>query len=310
MREHVASHGDAGSVARRLAQGCQLLQRAEQECPGPDRRVEHRKAREARGPDGPGRCLAVIDPPLRRAAREPEPGDECCLEGRPHHLSHQRRGSVIAAARAALGGIHHPLEHPAEHIGCDEIGVLGLAHREVEPLEQRVEGVAPVDVAPIGGPVAALQRRGLEQAAVQERHPAQRAGAGRALGRSPVERTETQRVQDLAMKGAAGGQRGVEAVDDVASVSVQPPFRLDEIQKQHARQRAEGEGVALGAAAGRGEPVGEPLEDRTERLEEPGGDALACERLADSQAQRERSLTGSGSEPLEGAERAPRRTLE
>src|SRR5213592_4051288 len=45
-------------------------------------------------------------------------------------------------------------------------------------------------------------------------------------------------------------------------------------------------------------------------LKNRGCDALACERLADSQAQRERSLTGSGSEPLEGAERAPRRTLE
>src|SRR5207247_8920367 len=103
--------------------------------------------------------------------------------------------------------------------GCHEIAVVRFARREVESLEQVVERVTPVGVAPAGGAVAALQGGGLEQTAVQERQPSQGAGGTRSLGRGPVERAEAQRVEHLAVEvtvpcqaleiGRASGRAGV-----------------------------------------------------------------------------------------------------
>jgi hypothetical protein len=43
----------------------------------------------------------------------------------------------------ALFRRHESFEDPAEHVGCDLSGLGGLVHREMEPLEYLVEGVAP-----------------------------------------------------------------------------------------------------------------------------------------------------------------------
>ena len=155
-----------------------------------------------------------------------------------------------------------------------------------------------------------LQRGWLEQPAVQERQPAQRAGVPRALARRPIERAEAQRVEHVALKRAARREGLVEPVDQVAAVSVQPALRLDEVEEQHPREGREGERMALAAAARFRQPVGEPLEHAAERLEEAGRDTLARERLGDAQRESERCLVRQRDAALEGGEEARRNAVE
>ena len=134
-------------LARRPAQRNQLLQRAEQECTGTHGGVHHLEAPQVREPRWQ-RGLTVVDPALRRVSGEAEPADERGLEPRPHELPHERGRRVEAAAHAALVRIHHPFEHAAQHVRCDRLTRIGLIHGKVEPLEQLVEGLAPLHVAP------------------------------------------------------------------------------------------------------------------------------------------------------------------
>src|SRR2546426_2189114 len=69
----------------------------------------------------------------------------------------------------------------------------------------------------------------------------------------------------------------VEAVDQVAPVAVEPALGLHEVEKQHPRQRGEREGVALGAAARRGEAIGQRSEEHTSELQSPCN--LVCRLL-------------------------------
>ena len=57
-----------------------------------------------------------------------EPVDEHCFQSRPHDLTHQRRGSVVAAARAPLLGLHDAFENAAEHVWGDEFSSIVLAN--------------------------------------------------------------------------------------------------------------------------------------------------------------------------------------
>src|SRR5207245_3216808 len=85
---------------------------------------------------------------------------------------------------------------------------------------------------------------------------------------------------------------------------------LDEVQEQHTGERGEGEGVPLGPAAGRRQPVGQALECRAKRLEEARRDPFARERFADAQTERERRFPGEGTEAFQRLQRATRRSLE
>src|SRR2546426_186702 len=151
------------------------------------------------------------------------------LEPGPHQLAYQGGRRVVAPARAPLVGVHDALEHAAEDVGGDVVAIFLLAHREVEPLEQRLERIAPIGVAPLRRAVAALEGGRLEQAAVQERQLAEGAGAAGAVTRRPVERAETQRVEDVPVEAAAGRDALVKAVDEIAPVPVEPSLLLDEI---------------------------------------------------------------------------------
>ena len=138
----------------------EFLQCAEEEGPRADRGVEHGHPAEIRPRLG---WVAVVDPTLRGHGGEAEAVDEDGGEAGTHDLAHQGCGRIVAAARAPLGGVHHTLEHAAQHVGRDAVTlVVLLARREVEPLEQLVERVAPVGVGPAGGAVAALEGGGLE----------------------------------------------------------------------------------------------------------------------------------------------------
>src|SRR2546426_5823023 len=65
-----------------------------------------------------------------------------------------------------------------------------LFRSEMESLEQPVERVAPVGVAPADRALAPLERCGLEQPAVQKRQAAQRASRAGAPGRRPIQGAE------------------------------------------------------------------------------------------------------------------------
>ena len=135
---------------------------------------------------------------------------ESGFEPGPHHLAHERRWRVVGAARATLVGIHHAFKHTAEHVGSDELAGVVLADGEVESLEQIIERVTPVAVAPDGRAVLPLQHRRLEQAAIEEWDRAQRARRCAALRRRPIQRAKTERVEEGAMKVAPGSERPIE----------------------------------------------------------------------------------------------------
>ena len=221
-----------------------------------------------------------MDPTLGGGWGETESVHQHGLEPRTHDLPHQRGRRVIAAAGAPFGGIHHPFEHPAQHVGRDRVAVFGLARGEMKPLEQAVERVAPVAVAPSRGPVAPLQGRRLEQAAVQERQAPERAGRAAAVDGRAVERPEAQRVEHPAVKRAARRDAVVESADQVATVPVQPPLGLNEVEEQHPRERGQREGVTLGPAARCRQAIGQTLQRGAERSEETRCDGLARERFA------------------------------
>src|SRR5439155_787475 len=122
----------------------------------------------------------------------------------------------------------------------------------------------------------------------QERAAAQCARRGGAGRRRAVEGAEAQRVEDLAVEVAPGGEALVEAVDQVAPVAVQPALRLDEVEEQHTGEGGERERMPLAPAAGRRQAVCQPLQRGPEHPEEPRGDPFARERFADPQAERER----------------------
>src|SRR5207245_7898115 len=122
------------------------------------------------------------------------------------------------------------------------------AHRKVEALEHGVERFAPVGIAPHDGAVPALEGGGLEQAAIQEWQPAQRPRGGRALCRRAVQGSEAEWMEDRAVEVAPPGERLVEAKWEVPAVAAEPALLLDEVQEQHARERGQGEGVAIGGA--------------------------------------------------------------
>ena len=310
VRHHVPAHARGGPFTRGAAQPGELLECTEQERSRTDGRVHNGQSPQvgARRRAVGGR--SVMQPAFGGSRSEAEPMHERPRKAGTHDLPHQRRRRVIAAAGAALYRVHHALEDAAQHVGRDRRAVLALPRREVEALEQIVEGITPVGVGPPGGPVASLEAGRLEQTAVQKRQIAQGACRAGALSDRPIEGTEAQRIEHMAMEVAAGGRALVETMDEVTPVSVQPALRLDEVQEQHSGEGSERQGVTLGAAAGGRKAIGEALERDPERLEEPWGDSFAGERLAHPQAQRERRLPRDGTEPLQGRERTARRLVQ
>src|SRR2546428_9816963 len=106
-------------------------------------------------------------------------------------------------------------------------------------------------------------------------------------------------MEDRAVEVAPPCERLVEAKWEVPAVAVEPALLLDEVQEQHARERGQGEGVAIGGAMrGGSEPLGEPGEQGPEGAEEAVRDALGAERFTDAEAEREGRLARRGSEPL------------
>ena len=182
----------------------------------------------------------------------------------------------------ALVGIHDALEHAAQHVRRDEFAGIVLAHGEVEALEQIVEGLPPIGVAPYRGPMRPLEARRLEQTAVEEGDVAQSARRAAAGGWRPIQGAEAQRVEERAMKVAAGGERAVEQPRDVTGVAVQPALRLNEIEEEHARQRGQRQGVTIEARAWRAQPLSQPIQRAPKCSKEARRDAFARQDFPDS----------------------------
>src|SRR5439155_24879551 len=141
-------------------------------------------------------------------------------------------------------------------------------HGEVEPLEQVVERVPPIGVAPRRWAMLALEWRRLEQSPVEEWDPAQRSCGAAASRRRPIQRAKAQRVQERAMKVPAARDRTVEQVGHVAGVTVQPTLRLDEVEKEQAGKRGECQRVTVEPRPGRAEPLREPIQGVPEGAKE------------------------------------------
>src|SRR5207247_10840585 len=109
--------------------------------------------------------------------------------------------------------------------------------------------------------------------------------------RRPNQIPEAQRVEERAMEESAGGKRAIEQVCDKARVAVQPAFRLDEIEEQHASERGERERVSIDPHARRPQTVGQTIEGTAKRAKEAGRHAFARKHLADTQRKGERRFT-------------------
>ena len=86
----------------------------------------------------------------------------------------------------------------------------------------------------------------------------------------------------------AAGDRPVEEVRHVARVAVQPPFRLDEIEEEHAREGGERQCVPIDLRAGRAQAVGQAIERAAKGTKEAGRHAFARQHLADTERKGER----------------------
>src|SRR5690242_19253010 len=109
----------------------------------------------------------------------------------------------------------------------------------MKSLEQVVECLAPVAVRPQRRSCAPLQRRRFEQTAVEKGNPAERQHRRGPLGGGAVQCAEDEGMKGRAMEVTAAGERVIEQLRQVASITVEPSLFLDEIQKQHPRQSGE-----------------------------------------------------------------------
>ena len=164
-RQDVALYRESRPVSGGASEAHHLVERSQQERARSGRRVEDREPAQV----GSGaRGNTFVHPPRGSTGRNAEPVGEGGFESCTHHLVNKKGGRVVAPARGPFIGVHHAFEHSAEHVGCDEFSGIMLADREVKSLEQLVERVAPLGVAPDGRAVPPLQHGGLEQTAVEE----------------------------------------------------------------------------------------------------------------------------------------------
>src|SRR5438105_12564450 len=147
----------------------------------------------------------LMDPSRRVDWSQAEPMREYCLQSGPHHLADERRGSIVAAAGASFLGLHDALEYAAEHVRSDEFSGVVLADGEVKALEQIVECGAPIAITPDSGTDTALERGRLEETAIEERDLSERSGGRSAPIGGPIQRTETERVQEGPVEVTARG---------------------------------------------------------------------------------------------------------
>ena len=103
----------------------------------------------------------------------------------------------------------------------------------MESLEQGVEGVTK-DRGRNRNPPAALQRVRFEEAAVQEGDRAVTPGQRAALVGGPVQRSEEQGPEEIAVQGAPGQQAAVHLLAQEAGASRQPSLGLDEVEEENA----------------------------------------------------------------------------
>jgi len=192
--EQVVADDGAPSLGGRLAgaqRGACLLE--------PEQRLEE----EGAGADG---GIEDADGAHRPRVAALERGVEAAADG----LVQQRPRREVGALMPPALPRHEALEHAPQHLGIHRVGVVPLAHGEVEALEQLVEQHPPGRVVQGRARESALDRVALEQAAVQEREVAEGArGAGAARG-GGVERAEAERVEDRAVEGVAATERCVE----------------------------------------------------------------------------------------------------
>ena len=229
-----------------------------------------------------------MDPTSRVIRIQSEPVDEHCFQSRAHDLTHQRRGSVVAAARAPLLGLHDALENAAKHVWGDELSGIVLPDGEVESFEEIVERGAPIPVAPDGGTATAFERGRLEQAAVEEWDRPKRSRGGATPISRPIQRTEAEGVEKGAVKVPARREGPIEESGHIAGVAIEPALRLDEIKEEHAGERRQRERMAIRAGSRRAQAIGEPVQSCAKRPEEAGRDALAGEHVRDSKREGER----------------------
>ena len=143
--EDIALHGERRTLAGGAPQSNELVERAQEEGARPCGGIEHREPAQVGRRAGRN---AVVHPARRGRPRKSNPMREYRFESCPDHFTHQRCRGVVAPARPPVVRVHHAFEHAAQHVRRYELAGIVLAHGEVKALEQVVERVAPIGVAP------------------------------------------------------------------------------------------------------------------------------------------------------------------
>jgi len=240
-----------------------------------------------------------MDPSRRVDWTQAEPMGEYGFQSGPHDLADERRGSIVAAARASFLGLHDALEYAAEHVRSYEFSGVVLADGEVKTLEQIVEGGTPIAVAPDSGAEPALEGCRLKETAIEEGDLPERSGRGSTPISGPIQRTEAECVQEGPVEVTTRGQRSIEQSWYVARVAIEPALRLDEIEEEHAGECRQRERVTIHFRSRRVQAVAEPIQRRAECPEETGCNALAREDFRDAQREGERRFTLDRRESLQ-----------
>src|SRR5713101_5324215 len=142
---------------------------------------------------------------------------------------------VERAAAPPLARLHHPLEHPPQHIGRDQVRLPGLVRREGEALEEGIEPLAPDRVGQVGPP-AVLERVRLEEPAVQEWDAPEPSWNPAPLRGRPVERAEEERPKQIALQVPPPAETAIDLTREEVRPPGEPALALHEIEKQHSRE--------------------------------------------------------------------------
>ena len=238
----------------------------------------------------------------------PEPARNPRCKCGANHGADQLRWSEEGARFAALVRRHQSLEHATQHVRRDATAIA-LGERELEPLEELVERVAPDERAAFRPP-APLERVGLEQPAVEEWKPpeAPRCGAPTSLGL--VQRAEEQGSQQVALDLAPPGQHAVDLLAQKMRLAVEPAFGLHEIEEKHPSELQQRELVPLIGWNPGGKGAAHPLEGTAEGREKAASHRLGVEGARDVRGGTYRALAAATGQSLERAKRQRSRAVQ
>ena len=237
--EHVAPNGrNAATIAGRAVQIGEPLEHVDEKCARSARRIQQGESAEAyaeqRSVLGWQGIAAQRTRECVLAQRVAAQRDSQRTIGK---VRDQRLRRKECAAGSTLACCHQRLEGAPQHFGihrCLRPLHLSFARRESVSAKQLTEERAKRGIGESSARVPPLERGPVEQAAIEKWNGAEPARHRRATIERRVQRPEEERQQHSPMKSAAGRHAVIEVMRQKGMVAVQPPFRLQEGEKEQS----------------------------------------------------------------------------